>query len=74
MWSAVINFPLYFVLDCICVGGKIGVLQIAARKREREVLREIFHDKVNKRKWMGMEECAPQSCRKLKEGSTAARN
>lgn len=53
MPSVVITLPLFVVSDCICVGGKIGVLQIAARKREREVSREIFHDKLNKRKWMG---------------------
>lgn len=45
-------------------------------EREREILREIFHYKVNERKWMGMRECAPQNCRKLKleEGSAAARD
>lgn len=76
MWSAVITLPLFVVSDCICVGGKIGVVQIATRKREREILREIFHYNVNKRKWMGMRECAPQNCRKLKleEGSAAARD
>lgn len=29
-------------------------------------MREVFRDKVNGRKWMGMGECAPQGCRKLK--------
>lgn len=41
MRSAVITLPLFVVSDCICVGGKIGVLQIAARKRERGFERDF---------------------------------
>lgn len=41
MWSAVITLPLFVVSDCICVGGKIGVVQIATRKRKRDFERDF---------------------------------